>query len=105
MSVFFIPSIQIVTPPNGVDESFPLISYGHPQVQTVPSTTWVAPCPVVTPSHKGLARRFLQKEYSIAPVKKQLEFRKFQSKVLQITVKSSILFTLKGGTIWETKKK
>jgi len=30
--------------------SFLRSSYGHPQVQTVPSTAWVAPCPVVTPS-------------------------------------------------------
>ena len=39
--------------------SFLRSSCGRPQVQTVPSTAWVAPCPVVTPSRKGLARRCL----------------------------------------------
>lgn len=46
-----------------VAASFLYGSYGHPQVQTVPSTAWVAPCPVVTPSLPGLARRFLQEQY------------------------------------------
>jgi hypothetical protein len=39
--------------------SFLRSSYGHPQVHTVPSSARDAPCPVVTPSQKGLARHFL----------------------------------------------
>ena len=39
--------------------SFLHSSYGHPQVQTVPSSARDAPCPVVTPSRMGLARHFL----------------------------------------------
>ena len=39
--------------------SFLHSSYGRPQVQTVPSSARDAPCPVVTPSHMGLARHFL----------------------------------------------
>ena len=57
--VLSILGIRFVTPPFGVDGSFPPISYGHPQVQTVPSSQKDAPCPVVTPSLWGLARRFL----------------------------------------------
>ena len=45
--------------------SFLCSSYGHPQAQTVPSTAWAAPCPVVTPSLPGLARRFLQEQYTM----------------------------------------
>ena len=56
-----ILGIQFVTPPFGVDGSFPPTSCGHPQAQTVPSSWRDAPCPVVTPSPcKGLARRYLQ---------------------------------------------
>src|SRR5699024_7553818 len=39
-------------------------SCGHPQAQTVPSAPWAAPCPVVTPSLPGLARRFLPVQYT-----------------------------------------
>lgn len=60
--IFFILLIQFVAPISEAT-SFLRSSYGHPQVQTVPSTTWVAPCPVVTPSPKGLARRFLLVHY------------------------------------------
>ena len=38
--------------------SFLRSSYGHPQVQTVPSSARDAPCPVVTPSQKGLGSAF-----------------------------------------------
>ena len=38
--------------------SFLRNSCGHPQVQTVPSSAWDAPCPVVTPSLKGLGSAF-----------------------------------------------
>ena len=38
--------------------SFLRSSCGHPQVQTVPSSAWDAPCPVVTPSQKGLGSAF-----------------------------------------------
>lgn len=48
-----------------VAASFLYGSYGHPQVQTVPSTAWAAPCPVVTPSLLGLARRFLHEQYTM----------------------------------------
>ncbi len=60
---FFMLIDHVVTPQNTEATSFLRSSYGHPQVQTVPSTTWVAPCPVVTPSPKGLARRFLLVHY------------------------------------------
>ena len=48
-----ILGIQFVTPPFGVDGPFPPTSCGYPQVQTVPSSQWDAPCPVVTPSPDG----------------------------------------------------
>ena len=38
--------------------SFLRSSYGHLQVQTVPSSARDAPCPVVTPSLKGLGSAF-----------------------------------------------
>ena len=38
--------------------SFLYDSYGRPQVQTVPSSAWDAPCPVVTPSRDGLGSAF-----------------------------------------------
>ena len=38
--------------------SFLHSSYGRPQVQTAPSSAWDAPCPVVTPSLKGLGSAF-----------------------------------------------
>lgn len=44
--------------------SFLCDSCSHLQVQTVPSSTWDAPCPVVTPSRWGLARRFLLVHYT-----------------------------------------
>ena len=53
-------ALQIV-----VATAFLRSSYGHPQAQTVPSTTWVAPCPVVTPSRIGLGSALSAYNYDI----------------------------------------
>ena len=52
-------SFQICYTANAEAMSFLHSSCSHLQVQTVPSSAWDAPCPVVTPSHGGLARHFL----------------------------------------------
>ena len=56
--------IQICCPARAGVPSFPRRSCSRLQVQTVPSSQWDAPCPVVTPSHTGLARRFLPIHYT-----------------------------------------
>ena len=50
---------QACCPAGAGAPSFLRNSCSRLQVQTVPSSAWDAPCPVVTPSHQGLARRFL----------------------------------------------
>ena len=55
----FIHSFPVCYTAEAEATSFLHSSCSHPQVQTVPSSTWDAPCPVVTPSLRGSARHFL----------------------------------------------
>ena len=57
-SMFLTIITQICYTAKAEATSFLRSSYGHPQVQTVPSSTGDAPCPVVTPSLKGLGSAF-----------------------------------------------
>jgi len=58
VKIMVIRHTQICYTAKAEATSFLRSSYGHPQVQTVPSSTWDAPCPVVTPSPKGLGSAF-----------------------------------------------
>ena len=58
IKIFVIKSTQLCYTACAEATSFLRSSCGHPQVQTVPSSTWDAPCPVVTPSLKGLGSAF-----------------------------------------------
>ena len=75
-SIFLITITQFCYTAKAEAASFLRSSYGHPQVQTVPSSTWDAPCPVVTPSRMGLARHFL---YNIKFIDKFLLIWKFDN--------------------------
>ena len=57
-SIFLIIITQFCYTAYAEATSFLHSSCGHPQVQTVPSSARDAPCPVVTPSLKGLGSAF-----------------------------------------------
>ena len=75
-SIFLIIITQFCYTAKAEATSFLRSSYGHPQVQTVPSSARDAPCPVVTPSRMGLARHFL---YNIKFIDKFLLIWKFDN--------------------------
>lgn len=58
IKIFVIKHTQLCYTACAEATSFLRSSCGHPQVQTVPSSAWDAPCPVVTPSLKGLGSAF-----------------------------------------------